>query len=235
MLKLSSNPNQNRGADLMDWWGGKGAAQVLARDKTALLMERATAKRSLADMARNGDDDEACRILCATADRLHRKRKAALPALVPLPLWVRELDAVTARHGGILRSSFETAQMLLAAPREQGVLHGDLHHDNVLDFGKRGWLAIDPHSLFGERGFEFANTFTNPDLNDPSQPVATRPGCFHRRIGVVAGASGLEPRRLLQWILAWTGLSAAWYLGDGDPLAKVDLQIAVLAHAELER
>ncbi len=217
----------------MVWWDGEGAAQVLERDESAILMERATAKRSLADMARSGEDDEACRILCATADRLHDKRLASLPELVPLHVWFRELEASAARHGGILRSSFETAQMLLATPREEGVLHGDLHHDNVLDFGNRGWLAIDPHGLFGERGFDFANIFTNPDLSDPSQPVATQPGCFHKRLAVVAEASRLEPRRLLQWILAWTGLSAAWFLSDADPLAEVDLHIAALAHAEL--
>lgn len=34
---------------------------------------------------------------------------------------------------------------------------------------------------------------------------------------------------------AWTGLSAAWFLGDGDPLAEIDLTIAQLAAAELDR
>lgn len=233
MLKVSSHPDQKRGSDLMVWWAGDGAAAILKGDENAILMERATAKRSLAEMARSGDDDEACRILCATADKLHRERTAALPELVPLPQWFRELEAAAARHGGILRSSFETAQMLLAEPRDEGVLHGDLHHDNVLDFGGRGWLAIDPHGLFGERGFDFANIFTNPDLSDPGRPVATQPGRFRRRLVVVAEAARLEPRRLLQWILAWTGLSASWFLGDDDPLAKIDLHIAALALAEL--
>jgi len=31
-----------------------------------------------------------------------------------------------------------------AAPREVGVLYGDLHHGNVLNFDAHGWLAIDP-------------------------------------------------------------------------------------------
>jgi streptomycin 6-kinase len=235
MLKLSSHPDQKRGADLMVWWAGEGAAQVLERDENAILMERATAKRSLADMARSGEDDEASQVLCAIADKVHGKRVASLPELVALPVWFRELEAAAARHGGILRSSLENAQMLLAAPREECVLHGDLHHDNVLDFGDREWLAIDPHGLFGERAFDFANIFTNPDLSDPARPVATQPGCFQRRLAVVAEASRVEPRRLLQWILAWTGLSAAWFLGDDDPLAEVDLHIAALAHAELNQ
>ena len=156
-------------------------------------------------------------------------------ALTPLADWFRELWPAADRHGGILARSAQTARVLLAEPREVGVLHGDLHHDNVLDFGARGWLAIDPKHLFGERGFDFANIFTNPDLADPTQPVATQPGRFARRLDIVAEASGLERRRLLCWVLAWTGLSAAWFMGDGDPLAGIDLQIAALAAAELDR
>ncbi|RFC63877.1 MULTISPECIES: aminoglycoside phosphotransferase family protein [Mesorhizobium] len=235
MLKLSNNPDQQRGAALMDWWAGDGAAQVFERSETALLLERATANWSLADMARNGDDDQACRILCATAARLHRQRPKPLPELVPLDVWFRELEPAAQTHGGILMRSLDASRTLLADPREQVVLHGDLHHDNVLDFGPRGWLAIDPHGLAGERGFDFANIFTNPDLSDPSRPVATQPGRFQSRLNIVAAAAKLERRRLLQWVLAWTGLSAAWFLTDDDPLAEIDLKIAELAAAELDR
>lgn len=235
MLKLSEQEDQRRGAGLMAWWNGDGAAQIFAREKNALLMERATGSRSLADMARNGRDDEACRILCTTAAKLHAIRPGDLPQLVPLALWFRDLEPAAAKHGGILLRCAETARMLLAEPRDRVVLHGDLHHGNVLDFGPRGWRAIDPHGLFGERGFDFANIFTNPDLSDPGQPVATEPGRFARRLKVVAEAAGLDRRRLLQWILAWTGLSAAWFLEDGDPLARIDLHVAELAAAELDR
>jgi streptomycin 6-kinase len=55
-----------------------------------------------------------------------------------------------------------------------------------------------------------------------------------RRLEIVTAAARLDRRRLLQWILAWTGLSAAWYLSDGDP-AAIDFQVATLAAAELDR
>ncbi|KYF90043.1 hypothetical protein BE20_44750 [Sorangium cellulosum] len=78
----------------------------------------------------------------------------------------------------------------------------------------------------------FANLFTNPDLADPTRPVATEPGRFARRLEIVAHAAGLERTRLLRWILAWTGLSAAWFLGDGDS-PDIDLRVAELSAAEL--
>jgi streptomycin 6-kinase len=131
-------------------------------------------------------------------------------------------------------SSTHRMPWVMAEPREVGVLHGDLHHDNVLDFGARGWLAIDPKRLVGERGFDFANIFTNPDLADPTRPVAAEPGRFARRLAVVADATGMERERLLRWILAWTGLSAAWFLGDGAS-PNIGLQVAGMAAAELDR
>ena len=116
------------------------------------------------------------------------------------------------------------------------MLHGDLHHGNVLDFGARGWLAIDPKGLVGERSFDFANIFTNPDLDDPSRPVATEPGRLASRLKVISEVAKVERQRLLCWILAWTGLSAAWSLGDENhPSARIVLRIAELAAAELDR
>nr|WP_249123342.1 MULTISPECIES: aminoglycoside phosphotransferase family protein [unclassified Bradyrhizobium] len=82
---------------------------------------------------------------------------------------------------------------MLAEPRDVVVLHGDLHHDNVLDFGERGWLAIDPRCLRGERGFDYANIFTNPDMADPSRPVTIRPEHFARRLAMVTARSAAPP------------------------------------------
>lgn len=235
MLKLSLAENAHLAGEVMEWWDGDGAARVLARKEHALLMERATDQASLGDMARTGQDDEACRILCRAAARLHAPRDKTLPAVTPLAQLFRELTPAAALHGGILSRCAATAAALLHDPREIVVLHGDLHHDNVLHFCERGWLAIDPNPVVGERGFDFANIFTNPDLADPTRPVATEPGRFARRLDIVAEAAQLDRLRLLSWILAWSGLSAVWFLADRDPLADIDLAIAHLAAAEIDR
>jgi streptomycin 6-kinase len=228
MLKVARHPEERAGAALMAWWDGVGAARVLEHAGDALLLERAVGSGSLAAMARGGRDDEASRILCAAAARLHAPRERPPPELVPLDRWFQALEPAAAAHGGILRQAAATARGLLAAPREVAVLHGDIHHGNVLDFGASGWLAIDPKGLVGERGFDFANLFCNPDLE-----TAVAPGRLGRQAEVVARAAGLERRRLLQWILAYAGLSAAWSLEDGEAPELV-LAVARLAAAELD-
>ncbi|MGI8747084.1 MAG: aminoglycoside phosphotransferase family protein [Deinococcus sp.] len=211
MLKVALHEEEERGGGLMVWWDGVAAARVYAQRGPGVLLERADDPGRLAVMARNGRDDEASRIICGVAAALHTPRPQPPPAsLVPLHRWFAALEPAAARHGGVLHASLAAAEELLAAPQEVGPLHGDLHHGNVLHFGERGWLAIDPKGLLGERGYDFANLFCNPD-----PATAGAPGRLARQLVVVADAAHLDPARLLRWVLAYSGLSAAWTLEDG--------------------
>ena len=230
MLKLAAIEEEKPGGELMRWWDGQGAARVLACEGDALLLERARDGDSLAHLARSGRDDEASRILCATVNSLHAPRSLPPPEwLTPLRRWFAALAPAAEVQGGVMSLAATVTAELLATPREIGVLHGDIHHGNVLDFGARGWLAIDPKGLLGERTFDYANLFCNPDAG-----TAARPGRLARQIGIVAAAAHLERRRLLDWVLAWAGLSAALLLQDGLPAQGV-LRIAELAAAERSR
>jgi streptomycin 6-kinase len=235
MLKIAIEPDEKFGGLLMAWWDGQGAARVFEHEGDALLMERAMGSGtgagmgSLLEMALSGRDDEASRIICHAVARLHAPRDRPLPDLVPLAHWFRELAPAAEKQGGMLQVCAATAHELLASPQDIVVLHGDIHHGNILDFGPRGWLAIDPKRLTGERGFDYANLFCNPEL-----ATVAAPGRLVRQLDVVVEAAGLERRRLLQWIMAYAGLSAAWFLGDGDRVAaEADLAVARLAAAEL--
>lgn len=228
MLKIAAHEEERRGAELMEWFAGTGAARVIAREGPALLMERLSGPRSLAEMARNGRDDEATRILCHTAMALHAPRSPPPPAsLIPLAQWFAALEPAAAQFGGTFETAAAAARPLLADPRDVVILHGDFHHDNVLDGGPRGWLVIDPKGLKGERAFEYANLFRNPDVE-----IALAPGQMRRRAVIVAEDASLDLRRLLQWVLAYAGLGAAWSLQSGhDP--GPGLAIAEAAGREL--
>jgi streptomycin 6-kinase len=228
MLKVTDEAEERRGCVLMAWWDGQGAAPVLAHAPGALLMARAAGARSLAAMAKTGQDDEATRILCGAAKRLHDRR--GRPAdVVPLDRWFRALDE-RAGESALLGQAWAEARRLLAEARDGVVLHGDLHHDNVLDFGAAGWLAIDPKGLIGPRGFDFANILCNPE----GSALSLAPGRFERQVTVIADATGIAGREAAGWALAYAGLSAAWYLGDGmADKAAGPLGVAALAAAAI--
>lgn len=227
MLKIAVIPEEKFGGRLMRWWDGDGAARIYAHDDDAVLIERAQGKQSLLAMALNGEDDEASRIICETISSLHKPRDKRFPDLVPLDHRFRALEPAARSHGGILRTCAAIAKNLLSESKDVVALHGDIHHGNILDFEDGGWLAIDPKGLRGERGYDYANLFCNPDLATTQAPERLR-----RQLPIAAAESGLSPERLLRWIIAHAGLSASWFIEDDEDPARV-LRVADIAAAEL--
>ena len=228
MLKISNDRGERGAADLLRWWNGHGAARVLESDGDALLIERATGRHSLTRMSRDGADDTATGILCTVLDELHRPRHGPTPVLEWLDEWFDELWPGQANADGWLLQAARVARDLLDDPREPVTLHGDLHHDNVLDFNERGWLAIDPKRLWGERSFDYAPLFANPDKADPGLFIGRSPARFERRLAIIVEHAAIDRQRLLHWIMAWSGLSAVW-AGPGSREAAIDAVIFDLA------
>ena len=225
ILKISHAPEEIAGARTMQWWGGQGAAKVLALESEALLLERLTGSRDLTAMARGAEDDAATAVICDVLALLHVPRATPLPdTLVPLEDWFRELAPAAARIGGPYALAANAAAELFATSEPPVVLHGDMHHGNVLD-SERGWLAIDPKGLIGDRGYDHANLFCYP------WDCAEAPSRFSRRALLVSALANLALPRLLNWVIAYTGVTAACALVEAkDP--RRALQILEIALAE---
>jgi streptomycin 6-kinase len=221
MLKIALVEEEQIGSQLMAWWNGQGAAKVFLQNENAILMERATGSRSLKEMARSHQDDEATAIICSVVAKLHSVSHKPLPEkMVPLSRWFKSLEMIAGKQEGLLKNAWFTAQYLLQKPQEITILHGDIHHQNILDFGRHGWLAIDPKGLLGERYFDYANIFCNPD-----EKTATKTGRLEKQARLISELAKLNYQRLLQWILAYAGLSAAWHLEEGSN-AGLALEVA---------
>ncbi|WP_083994745.1 aminoglycoside phosphotransferase family protein [Comamonas sp. E6] len=232
MIKITRNLDERIGGRVLQWWDCNGAAQVYAcdQDSGALLMERATGSRHLLHMAREGEDDAATSCICHTIEQLHSKRSSAPPEeLLPLTDFFRSLALMAQQEGGLMAECATVAAELLHEQREPVVLHGDAHHGNILDFDRRGWLAIDPKRVTGERYYDYVSVLCNPDLE-----TCTDPGRFARQLEVVINVTGLERWRLLKWVMAHAALSAAWFLEDGERTrANRQLAVAHLARQAL--
>lgn len=222
MLKLTSEPDEIRGGGLLAWWQGRAAVRVLEREKGALLMERATGSRSLAEMSCAGDDETATAILCSVASALHRPGDTPLPPLEPLetlfePLLTSERDDRTVQTGRSL------ARDLLAGQTDCSPLHGDLQHHNVLETAQGNWVAIDPKGQYGDRTYDFVNLFRNPNAK-----IGNDAAVFSLRLSQVARHGNVDPQRLLRWIVAFCGLCLVWdYYPQGGP--ATDRELANLA------
>lgn len=232
MIKIADHIDERIGGQVMQWWNGVGAARVYACDENAgvLLMERATGARNLLKMATEGEDDAATTIICGIIGQLHVKRPTPAPEnLLPLTHFFASLASMALREGGLMAECAMVADELLRTQRSQVVLHGDAHHGNILDFGERGWLAIDPKRVIGERSYDYVNVLCNPDLMTCIDSER-----FAQQVDVIVDAAGLEHRRLLKWVMAHAALSAAWFLEDDDrDAADRELTVARLARNAL--
>jgi len=215
MLKLlKPTSDEHASAALLRYFAGIGAVRLLAADENAVLMERADSDPSLTAIACGGNDEAAAAILADCVAQLHAPRTDAPPTgLTSLHRWFDALFPHATRTPLLARCA-AVARRLLATECETTVLHGDLHHDNVLP-SPRGWLAIDPKGLIGERTYEVANLLCNPQ---PHGDIVHRADRMLRVATLYAERLNLDRQRVLGFGLAHAGLSAAWSLEDGrDP------------------
>jgi streptomycin 6-kinase len=113
---------------------------------------------------------------------------------------------------------------------DERVLHGDIHHENIRRHPIRGWLAIDPKGLYGERTFDAANLLLNPA---GMEAVTESEHRLLRTAGILADKMSLPVARLLSFIYVYAALSASWSVEDGDD-PRHALAIASLAERHVE-
>lgn len=228
MLKIPFVEEERRGANLMTWWAGTGAATVFKQNSYAILLERLLSSQpTLIEMVKSGQDEEATQIICSVAQKIHAIQKKPWPDLISLDRWFQDLEGAAQDERGMFLVGWRYAKELLHNQQEIRVLHGDLHHGNILHSDQGGWRVIDPKGLVGDRYFDYANLFCNPD-----NETAWAPGRFAKRLDLISKKADLHPERLLKWIVAWATLSATWSLADGVD-AEGTLGIAALAIAKL--
>jgi streptomycin 6-kinase len=196
---------------------GRGSVQLLGVEPEdgALLLERLLPGKMLTTLP---DDDEATRIACRVMRDLWvpAPTDPELAALFPtVERWFQGFVRLRQTfHGGtgpfpatLVEEAERLAAALLAENDRSTLLHGDLHHFNILT-SQRGWVAIDPKGVVGDPAYETAAL-----LHNPWDRIMTRPdpaGLFSRRITIMAEELGIDGRRILAWGLSHAVLSAWW-------------------------
>jgi len=211
-------------------FGGHGIARVLECDEGAVLLERLTPGYSLARLTLNGRDDEAIDILAETIHTM--SGHAPPPGCATVRGWAASFDGYVARADDripphLVAEAHHRFLSLEASQGEQLLLHGDLHHYNVLFDSTRGWLTIDPKGVVGEVEFEIGATLRNP-FERPDLFVSA--AIVERRLARLARRLNIDVARTLEWGFAQAVLSAIWSLEDGFTV-EADAPVLRLASA----
>lgn len=204
-----------RSGGVLEAFDGKGVVRVYDYTDGAVLLERLNPGTSLASVTVDGRDDEATEILAGVIHRM-------------LPLGSSKKFATVHDWGVGFQSYLESGDKqiqdrlvergqdlyleLCASQRDTRLLHGDLHHYNVLLDHDRGWVAIDPKGVVGEIEYEIGASLRNPY---ESPDLFASPETIERRVKLYREKLNLDADRMLAWGFAQAVLSAIWSVEDG--------------------
>jgi streptomycin 6-kinase len=113
-------------------------------------------------------------------------------------------DLVELAEAQLIRANEEVLPLYL--------LHGDLHHDNILFDERRGWLAIDPTGILGNPGYEVGSLLFNPLPDFPS--LADMPRLLFQRLDTLSHELRMPVPHLEHWGIFKCVLSAWWDYED---------------------
>lgn len=216
-------------------YDGRRSVRLLEADpeQGMLLLERLQPGVVLTTLADEANDARATSIAAAVMQGLWRP----VPPEHSFPHvrdWAEGLQQLRTRFGGGVgpfpRYLVEEAETLfaelLASSATPVVLHGDLHHDNILSAQRLPWLAIDPKGIVGEPAYEVGAMLRNlwPDRHTVLYPGKL----LERRAHQLAEELHIDRARIRGWAVAQAVLSAWWCVEDDS-----DCCDSAIATAEL--
>lgn len=194
---------------ILKHYGGEGAVKVLDEYEDAALLERVQPGTPLKEWVLEGKDEASCNVFCEVAAKLHSKPvSSGFRTVENLAdnIWKKQDQREEVAKAKALYDALVKMQSKLC------LLHGDLHHDNVLFDEQRGWLAIDPKGIIGEPAYEVACFLRNP-IGHPEKYVSKN--IVDKRVDIICGRLELEKECVLQWNYVGAVWSALWMEEDG--------------------
>lgn len=205
--------------DTLQIYNGNGMVKLLEldRDNATFLIDRVSPGMELSDL---GDDDEATRVVCRIIQELRRSapENHNFPTLAYWAKAFGRYKAAFDQNGPLPMAHVNLAEAyfneLNASTDDEVLLHGDLHHFNVLQGENNQWVAIDPKGVIGDYAFETARFLHNPYPHFLIQDDLK--SHIDRRVSIVCDMLGFDRQKVLIWGFCDTMLSLAWSVEDGD-------------------
>jgi streptomycin 6-kinase len=213
-------------AKMLKMLNGNGAVKLLRINEGlfALLLEKATPGENLAELCQK-DGEKATEI----AIELMRKiwRKAPSESSFPtVEKWMKGLERAAKSNAGtkLFKKAHNYFIELNALSEQKFLLHGDLHHENILSARREPFLAIDPKGLIGDAGYEIS-VFLNNQARWLSNQADRREKleCDVRQF---AEAFQIKPRDVKKWAFVQAILSAWWTFEENGVNWKEELTFA---------
>jgi len=203
-------------------YDGHGAVALLEADaeRGVMLLERAEP----GDMLLTVTDDDERTMIAADVMRSMLQPAPDGHAFRTIGYWAQAFERLRAKFDGgtgpLPAALVDWAEAVMAeayqpSPRDV-LLHGDLHHGNILRAtrpGREPWLVIDPKGILGPPEYEPSQIFMNPWKKHIE--LVQLIGLIPRRLDILSEQLGFDRKRLAAWGFHKAMLSATWTVEDG--------------------
>lgn len=206
----------------LEYFAGHGCVQLINSDHAdgIMLIEQAVPGTMLSELSMHNRDETTVVVCAEIIKMLHLKPAVITPELRRLPKLSDRLaeyaevrtailaDKTTyaAFDLDLLQQAEDMFGQLCQTTRETVVLHGDLHHYNILSATRAPWLAIDPKGVIGDPIFELAAFMCNP--YPQVAKFANLKELLIRRIELFHALLGYDMRRTRDWAAVHAILAA---------------------------
>lgn len=193
---------------------GHGCVRLIDHDLVSggLLLEPVEPGSSLKNFFPDRDQ-HAIKIACRVIKELQTASDYECSDFSNIADWLKSFDKECNIPQQYLLRARELGNDLLATTAKQILLHGDLHHENILLSGHDRWVAIDPKGVIGDPVYEVGAAIRNPIPDLLRNPQAK--SIIQNRMQICADTLGFEYKRIFEWVYVQGVLSACWALEDG--------------------
>lgn len=216
----------------LEYFNGSAAIQLIDYNQTykALLLDQAIPGVTLKSFyPKNAEFVMDCYV--QTMKKLHEKKLPDKHSYPHIRDWLTALDKINTSvlPKNMIERAIILKNKLLQSIEQPVFLHGDLHHDNILQHAD-SWVAIDPKGIVGDEAFEIAAfDFIHPSELENKSSITD---LFEQRIHQIAKKSNLDAQRIKDWVFVRLMLSAVWSIEDnGDPIIAIDLVRTIFAES----
>jgi len=198
--------------DCLHYFTGHGSVKLLDYDETkkALLLEQAIPGTSLKEFFAT-QEEVAVGIVSQLIHKIHKAPQPNWRQFPHVAQWLSTLDNKWNIPGPHLAKARLLASDLLATSTEQILLHGDLHHNNIISHNQT-WLAIDPKGVIGEPTYEIGAFIRNPMPELVARKDAYT--IIKRRLTLCADMRNFDQERIAQGSYVQSVVAACWCIED---------------------
>lgn len=204
----------------LEYYNGNGCAKLLDCDveNNGLLLEYINPGNSLKQLFFK-EDSKAVEIAANVIIKLHsyQNPKISLNIFPKINNWLSLLNSYKSKviSKDLIEQAKVLSNVLLNTQGKTYLLHGDLHHENILKKDNT-WIAIDPKGIVGELEYELGAFIRNPipeflESKDVNKIIKSR-------IEQFGDILNLNKERIKLWSFVQAVLAACWAEQDNyDP------------------